>query len=124
MLTSDLCSKVTDGTHDTPKEVEFGKKLVTSKNILGGKLNLDNSYFISIEDYNKINERSKVDKWDLLLYMIGVGVGEVALVKEEPDFAIKNLGLLKNKNETNAKWLYYYLRSPEGQYQIKTRDQR
>lgn len=123
VVTSELCSNVTDGTHDTPKEVEFGKKLVTSKNILGGKLNLDNSYFISIDDFNKINKRSKVDKWDLLIYMIGVGVGEVALVKEEPDFAIKNLGLLKNRDETTAKWLYYYLRSPEGQYQIKTRVQ-
>ncbi len=116
----DFCLKVADGTHDSPKETEFGKKLVTSKNIIGGTLNLDKSYYISLEDYNEINKRSKVDKWDILLSMIGT-VGEVALIKEEPNFAIKNVGLLKNKNEYDAKWLYYYLKSDFGQYQIKSR---
>ena len=87
-LAEDYCLKVADGTHDSPKEVEFGKKLVTSKNIIGGTLNLDKSYNISLEDYNEVNKRSKVDKWDILLSMIGT-VGEVALIKSEPDFAIK-----------------------------------
>ena len=119
-FTEDFCLKVADGTHDSPKETEFGKKLVTSKNIIGGTLNLDKSYYISLEDYNEINKRSKVDKWDILLSMIGT-VGEVALIKEELDFAIKNVGLLKNKNEYDAKWLYYYLKSDFGQYQIKSR---
>ena len=116
----DFCLKVADGTHDSPKETEFGKKLVTSKNIIGGSLNLEKSYYISIEDYNEINKRSKVDQWDILLSMIGT-VGEVALIKEEPDFAIKNVGLLKNNNEYDAKWIYYYLKSNLGQYQIKSR---
>lgn len=119
-LAEDYCLKVADGTHDSPKEVEFGKKLVTSKNIIGGTLNLDKSYNISLEDYNEVNKRSKVDKWDILLSMIGT-VGEVALIKSEPDFAIKNVGLLKNKDEISAKWLYYYLKSDFGQYQIKSR---
>ena len=91
----EFCLKVADGTHDSPKETKSGKKLVTSKNIIGGNLNLENSYYISLEDYNEIKKRSKVDKWDILLSMIGT-VGEVALIKEEPDFAIKNVGLLKN----------------------------
>ena len=116
----DFCLKVADGTHDSPKETEVGKKLVTSKNIIGGTLNLEKSYCISLDDYNEINKRSKVDKWDILLSMIGT-VGEVALIKEEPNFAIKNVGLLKNKNEYDAKWLYYYLKSDLGQYQIKSR---
>lgn len=120
LLAEDYCLKVADGTHDSPKEVEFGKKLVTSKNIIDGKLDLEKSYFISLEDYNKVNKRSKVDKWDILISMIGT-VGEVVLIKEDPDFTIKNVGLLKNKEEINAKWLYYYLKSDLGQHQIKSR---
>lgn len=60
-VAEDYCLKVADGTHDSPKEVDFGKKLVTSKNIVGGKLDLDKSYFISLDDYNEVNKRSKVD---------------------------------------------------------------
>ncbi|ENC65352.1 hypothetical protein ECP02999173_0272, partial [Escherichia coli P0299917.3] len=34
-------------------------------------MDLSKSYFISEEDYSKINRRSKVDKNDVLLSMIG-----------------------------------------------------
>ena len=119
-VAEEYCIKVADGTHDSPKEVDYGKKLVTSKNIIGGKLDLDKSYFISLGDFDDINKRSKVDQWDILISMIGT-VGEVALITEKPDFAIKNVGLLKNDNEYKAKWLYYYLKSDLGQYQIKSR---
>jgi len=50
--------------------------------------------------------------------MIGT-VGEPCLIKEEPDFAIKNVGLFKTKSETDGKWLYYYLRSSEAQQSIR-----
>ena len=52
--------------------------------------------------------------------MIGT-VGEVALISEQPNFVIKNVGLFKNNDEKKAKWLYYYLRSREAQHLIKER---
>lgn len=114
------CVNVADGTHDSPKRVDEGKPLVTSKNIIGGRLDLGNVYHISLDDFADINKRSKVDRYDVLLSMIGT-VGEACLVEEEPDFAIKNVGLLKNNDEYKAKWLYFYLRSPAAQRQIKER---
>jgi type I restriction enzyme S subunit len=117
----DFCNRVADGTHDSPREAPVGKRLVTSKNVKSGRLELDSAYLISIEDFESINKRSKVDQWDLLLTMIGT-VGEVCLVTEsEPDFAIKNVGLLKCGDELKAKWLYYFLRSPQGQKLIEER---
>jgi type I restriction enzyme S subunit len=50
--------------------------------------------------------------------MIGT-VGEPCLIKEEPDFAIKNIGLFKTRGEMEAKWLFYYLRSPEAQQSMR-----
>ena len=117
----DFCVRVADGTHDSPKETPDGKMLVTSKNVKGGRLSLDSAYFISLDDFNTINKRSKVDQWDLLLTMIGT-VGEVCLVDQaKPDFAIKNVGLLKCGDELRGKWLYYFLRSPQGQGLIEQR---
>lgn len=101
---------VRDGTHDSPKPVNAGKYLVTSKNIKNGTVNFDGSYLISEKDYNLINQRSKVDKNDLLFTMIGT-IGEVGFVEQEPDYAIKNVGLIKTNNILLSKFLFYYLTS-------------
>ena len=114
----EFCESVKDGTHDTPKEVNCGFKLVTAKNIRNGQIFEKEAYNISEEDYIKINNRSKVEKWDVLMSMIGNGLGRSAVVKCDPEYAIKNLALFKIGNETKAKWLHYFLSSPEGQGMI------
>jgi len=108
---------VRDGTHDSPKQSDIGKPLVTSKHIKGGKIDLSSAYLISFDDFDKINKRSKVDKWDVLFSMIGT-IGEMVIIKEEPDFAIKNVGLFKAKDQFTSKWIYYYLKSPKAQSEI------
>ena len=108
----DFCTSVRDGTHDTPKPTYSGYKLVTGKHIKNGQIDPSDAYFISEEDYNKINERSLVEKWDVLMSMIGT-VGEVAVVKDVPDYAIKNVALFKcGGSDLKGRWLSYYLRTP------------
>lgn len=112
----EICD-VRDGTHDSPKESKDGKPLVTSKNIKNGKLDLSNTYLISYEDYNQINKRSRVDKWDILFSMIGT-IGESTIVNFDPNFAIKNVALFKTSDEHIAKWIYYYLKSSYAKAEI------
>lgn len=107
----DFCDDIRDGTHDSPKHLNSGKILITSKNIKNNHIDFENVSYISEEDFNKINERSKVDMNDILYSMIGT-VGLVCRVDEEPNYAIKNIGLFKIKNELKSKWLYYYLNAP------------
>ena len=115
---SEYCASVRDGTHDSPKPVPVGRKLVTSRHLTSGRLDLSDAYLISDEEFEAINKRSKVDRWDVLISMIGT-VGEPCLIRDDPDFAIKNIGLFKPKNETDGRWLYYYLRSPDAQQRIR-----
>jgi type I restriction enzyme S subunit len=117
ILSSEFCESVRDGTHDTPKRTNSGYRLVTSKHIKNGQINSDEGYFISEEDFNKINERSLVEQWDVLMSMIGT-IGEAAIVKDQPKYAIKNVALFKCGDELKAKWLYYFLCSPEGKGQL------
>ena len=107
----EFCESVRDGTHDSPKPVENGRYLITSRHIIGDRIDLSNAYRISQADFDEVNRRSKVDRWDVLITMIGT-VGDVCLVREEPNFSIKNIGLFKTKGEKNGKWLYYYMKSP------------
>ena len=101
---------VRDGTHDSPKMTTEGYYLVTSKNIKNGKVNFEGCYRISERDYNLINKRSKVYINDLLFTMIGT-LGEVAIIKERPDYAIKNIALIRTDNAVTSKYLYHYLQT-------------
>lgn len=108
---NDICD-VRDGTHDSPKKQPFGKYLITSKNIKDGKVNYVNSYFISEYDYEQINKRSKVHIDDILFTMIGT-LGEIAYISEEPDYAIKNVGLIKPNKSVLSRYLFHYLKSEQ-----------
>lgn len=117
---NNICLNITDGTHASPKKQSFGKPLITSKHLKNGKILVEEANLISEQDFKKINERSKVNQWDVLISMIGT-VGELAIVKEEPKFAIKNIGLFNIGNEFVAKWVYYYFSSAKGKNEIFTK---
>ncbi|MCK3961439.1 restriction endonuclease subunit S [Streptococcus suis] len=100
---------VRDGTHNTPKYVNEGVPLLTSKNLVNGKIVKEPSKLISIEDSLEINKRSKVDKNDILLAMIGT-VGNPVLVPElDYEFSVKNVAILKHITELNMKFTYYFI---------------
>jgi restriction endonuclease S subunit len=99
--------EVKDGTHDSPKKSNSGHYLVTSKHITNGRIDTSNAYFISEDDYQKVNQRSKVDTLDILLTMIGT-VGEIVAVYDNPvEFAIKNVGLFKTSQYPELVWLFF-----------------
>jgi type I restriction enzyme S subunit len=103
---------VKDGTHDSPKPTESGFHLITSKHLLKNGIDFASAYFISKEDYNNVNKRSKVESNDILISMIGT-IGETYFVKESSiNFAIKNIGLFKTSQSVKlAEYVYLYINS-------------
>lgn len=85
---------VRDGTHESPKYLDNGVTFITSKNIINGKIDFSDVTFISKNDAININKRSKVNKGDILMSMIGT-IGNSVLIDFEPDFCIKNVALFK-----------------------------
>lgn len=102
---------VRDGTHDSPKYVSEGYPFITSKNLKDGKVDMSDVKFISQNDYEKINERSKVDIGDVLFAMIGSNLGHPAIVEEEPNYAIKNVALFKVPPSQSSRLLLFLLSS-------------
>lgn len=118
---TEYCSKIADGTHDSPKRQNFGKYLITSKHIKGHSIDFDNAYFISEDDYQKTIKRSKVDKWDVIISMIGEYCGFCYVEDSNfTDYAVKNVGIFKVGERIKSLWLYYYLTSPDGKAQLKS----
>ncbi len=113
---------VRDGTHDSPKQSEKGFYLITSKHLKKEGIDFNSAYLISESDYIDINKRSKVDRYDILLSMIGtVGILYFVL-DEEIDFAIKNIGLFKtSQNLEYSEFLYLFLNSTYGKSYFRTR---
>lgn len=107
-------AEITDGTHDTPAyvdESDFSYPLVTSKSIINGHIDISLANHISREDYEAINYRSNVNKYDIIMPMIGT-VGNPAIVDIEPNFAIKNVALIRTKgNLVLSKYIFYFLSS-------------
>ncbi|MCU5396543.1 restriction endonuclease subunit S [Bacillus toyonensis] len=113
IVTAESIIDIRDGTHGTPKYVEQGFPLITSKNLKHGELDFSNVKYISEEDHNLICKRSKVDNHDILFAMIGTIGNPVLVNNSSKEFSIKNVALFKpNRTVINSKYLYYYLKSP------------
>jgi len=110
---------VRDGTHDSPKYLAQGVPFITSKNIISGKIDFSEVVYISHEDAKEINKRSKVDKDDILMSMIGT-VGNAVHVNFEPVFCIKNVALLKPRN-VNPSFLAQLLSTAHFQQYIESK---
>ena len=101
---------VRDGTHSSPHYVNNGYPLLTSKNVNNGRINYDGVNYISKYDYTQINKRSKVDVNDILMGMIGT-IGNLAIIQEKPNFAIKNVALIKHTGSIDSQFLFHNLQT-------------
>lgn len=116
--------EIKDGTHDTPKTVEKNealntKPLITTKNIYKNTIDLDSANHISYEDFILIYKRSNVEKYDLIMPMIGT-IGSPVIVETDRKFAIKNVALLKmNGDKYISKYVYYQFHSSYIEQQMK-----
>lgn len=111
---------VRDGTHTSPKYFEAGHPFITSKNVKDGVINYDDIQYISDEDFEEINKRSKVDLNDILMGMIGT-IGNIALIRREPDFAIKMslCSRIQTRLIIYTFIIFYSLIEPHNNYQIQ-----
>lgn len=105
----EVCSKITDGTHDTPERISEGVKFITGKHIRPFYVDFDNSDYVSESVHKQIYTRCNPEKGDVLYTNIGVGVGTAAVNTVNYEFSMKNVALLKIRNLINGVYLQYVL---------------
>jgi type I restriction enzyme S subunit len=84
---NDVCCKITDGTHITPKYVSTGIPFLSVKDIRDSYLDFSDTRFVSEEQHRELTKRSKPEPGDVLYTKVGT-VGIAALVETEREFSI------------------------------------
>lgn len=116
----DVCTKVTDGTHDSPKLQKSGVPFIKAKHITNGTIDFNNCDFITQTEHEKVIARSKPEYNDILFTNIGASIGRSAIIKSKIEFSIKNVALFKPDNETiDPDYLFFKVNSTEFQEGIK-----
>ncbi len=117
---SDICSIITDGTHQPPKFVAEGIPFIFVSNVVGNKVTYDAEKFITQETYDELIKRTPIEIGDVLLSTVG-SYGHPAVVKSEKRFLFqRHIAYLKPKKEIiNSDYLHGALLSPIAQKQIE-----
>lgn len=115
-----LCNKIVDGTHNTPKYVEDGVPFLSVKNISGGKIDFSDTKYISLEEHKKLYERCNPEVNDILLSKVGT-TGIPVKVDVAKEFSIfVSVALLKFSNKfINIDYFVKVLLAPIVQKQCK-----
>ncbi|RDY22702.1 restriction endonuclease subunit S [Romboutsia maritimum] len=108
----DLCSIITDGTHQTPTYSNDGYIFLSSKNVTSGKIDWNNVKYIPEQLHEKLSKRLKPQINDILLAKNGT-TGVAALVDRDEIFDIYvSLALLRPKGIIYPQYLLHAINSP------------
>ena len=121
MALSDVCTKISDGTHHSPtvqhSEAAPGRfKYITSKNIRPWGLDLGDIAYLDEDVHREIYSRCNPELGDVLLTKDGANTGNVAINTLEEEFSLlSSVALLKLKRDIlDSRFVRYYLESPVG----------
>ena len=103
----DLCTKITDGSHNPPKGVDESEfMMISSQNVFSDGLDLSDVRFLSKEDFENEDKRTSISKGDVLLTIVGT-IGRVYQVTgtEGPIALQRSVAVLKPNDKITSRFL-------------------
>jgi len=118
---SQVCEKITDGTHQTPTYFDEGFLFLSSRNVTSGKIDWENVKYIDSKQHADMQKRVSPRLNDILLAKNGT-TGVAAIVDKEIPFDIYvSLALLRPLDDVLPRFLLYFLNSPIAKEQFTER---
>ena len=120
MTMSEVCSIITDGTHQPPRFTDTGIPFIFVSNITGDKVTYDAEKFIDQDTYDELIKRTPIEVGDVLLSTVG-SYGHPAVVRSDKKFLFqRHIAYLKPRREIiNSDYLHGAILSPDAQRQIE-----
>jgi len=117
----EVCHKITDGTHHSPKK-QFAERApgtfpyITSKNIRNNLMDLSSVAYIERTFHDEVYARCQPSLGDILLTKDGANTGNVTLnTLDEPFSLLSSVCLIKtNPTVLRSAFLCFYLQSTSG----------
>ena len=106
---------ITCGYAATPKYVEEGMPFLSARNVKPYKFLPSIYKKITYDLYNKLTQKNKPQKGDILMTRVGAGIGEACIIDIDFDFAIYvSLTLIKLEKMVLPEYVLHWLNSPMG----------
>ena len=119
---NDLCSIITDGTHQPPKFQKEGIPFIFVSNLANNIVTYNTEKYIDEETYSELYKRTPIEIGDILLSTVG-SYGHPAVVTDTKRFLFqRHIAFLKPKhNIINSFYLHRAILAPNVQRQIEDR---
>lgn len=116
----EICSIITDGTHQPPIFVSDGIPFLFVSNVVTNAITYNTDKYISQETYDNLIKRTPIEVGDVLLSTVG-SYGHPAVVRDERKFLFqRHIAYLKPKhNLINSDYLHASILSDKVQRQIE-----
>ena len=117
----DVCERIMDGTHFSPKTKDGPRLYLTSKNIRNGRIDLSTAVFISENEHCEIYKRCPVKKLDVLLTKDGANTGNCAINTLDYEFSLlSSVAVLRgHPSQLTQEFLYQSIASERTQSIIR-----
>jgi type I restriction enzyme S subunit len=118
----DVCDRVTDGSHSSPKSVESGMPMASSKDMHHWGLTLTTCRHISVEDYHDlVRNDCKPKKGDVLITKDGANyLKHIFVQREEQDLVLlSSVAMLRPNKRINPHLLAAILKDPDNKDRLK-----
>lgn len=117
----DVCEKITDGTHQTPKYFDSGVIFLSSKNVTSGRIDWNNVKYIDEAQHQQMHKRVAPRPKDILLAKNGT-TGVAAMVDRDEVFDIYvSLAHIRSLGEVLPEYMLHYINSPLAKKQFNKR---
>jgi type I restriction enzyme, S subunit len=117
----EVCDKITDGTHQTPKYFDEGVIFLSSRNVTTGKINWENIKFIDEKQHLEMHKRVAPRIGDILLAKNGT-TGIAAMVDRDVIFDIYvSLAHIRSLGDIIPEYMLHFINSPNAKSQFNKR---
>ena len=116
---SELCEKITDGTHQTPKWEPSGIPFLFISNIVNGDINYKTGKYISLETYGELTKSCPIEPGDILYTTVG-SYGNATVVRGKRKFCFqRHIAHIKpNRYRLNSLFCAAMMESPGVRRQV------
>lgn len=109
---SDCCVSIADGDHQAPPKSSEGIPFVTIANITNNRFDFANTMYVPESYYEKLDEKRKPHRGDVLYSVVG-SFGIPVLLTDETKFVFqRHIAILRPNEKILSEYLYYTMRSP------------